>query len=120
MMKNFLIYIMAAAAIVLGSCSDENKLDDSHFVSFALTVGSTTYPASIADNVITVSAPKDVDLSHAKVTYQLSEKATVIPDPSSIDNWGEDQAFRVESQSGSYVSYRYTTDCRPRHADRCE
>jgi hypothetical protein len=110
MMKNFLIYIMAAAAIVLGSCSDENKLDDSHFVSFALTVGSTTYPASIADNVITVSAPKDVDLSHAKVTYQLSEKATVIPDPSSIDNWGEDQAFRVESQSGSYVSYRYTTD----------
>jgi hypothetical protein len=109
MMKNFLIYFMAVAAIMLGSCSDDNKLDDSHFVSFALSVGNTIYPASIADNVITISAPKDVDLSHAKVTYQLSEKATVIPDPSTIDNWSEDQAFRVQSQSGEYVSYRYTT-----------
>jgi hypothetical protein len=111
MMKNFLIYIMAAAAIVLGSCSDENKLDDSHFVSFALTVGSTTYLASIADNVITVSAPKDVDLSHAKVTYQLSEKATVIPDPTStIDRLGSGPSFpRSSRRAVSYVSYRYTT-----------
>jgi hypothetical protein len=108
-MKKLLLYLFSAAALLLGSCSDDKELDDSHFVAFELNVNNTTYTASIADNTITITAPKDVDLTHAKVTYQLSEKATVIPDPTTIEDWSQDQAFRVQSQSGEYVSYRYTT-----------
>ena len=66
------------------------------------------YHAAISGDRITLTVPVGVDLTGATVSYELCEQATIKPDPASITDWNNDQAFRVTSYNQSWGSYTYT------------
>lgn len=113
MKKTILIItvLLFASCFLLSSCSDEESDfvgNDARFVSFSLTVDGVFYPASIIDNQMSITIPYGTDLSNAEVSYQLSENATVSPDPKSIVDWSGDQVFRVQSYNNKYSAFTYS------------
>jgi len=111
-MKNLIkINILIILSFIgLSACSDDNSDfvgEDHNIVSFSLENGNEIYVASISENKIVIDVPKYTDLNGSKVQYKLSENASIIPDPSTISNWNEDQVFRVESYDGEFSSYEF-------------
>jgi len=107
------VWMVLLTAIMLFSCSDDDSPfegKDHYLVSFSLIVNEITYQGAIFGTDIIVSIPTDANLSGAEVTYELSEQAGILPDPGTIDNWDQEQVFRVEAYNGSYTSYRYTVN----------
>lgn len=103
--------LLFASCFLLSSCSDEDSDfagNDDRFVSFSLTVNGVLYPASIIDNQMSITVPYGTDLSNAEVSYQLSENATVSPDPKSVVDWSADQVFRVQSYNSKYSAFTYS------------
>ena len=111
-MKNIIKLYVLIMLIFTGfvSCSDDDSDfvgKDHNIVSFSLENEGNTYIASISGNKIEIDIPKYTNLNKAKVQYKLSENAKIIPDPSTILDWNEDQVFRVESYDGKYSSYEF-------------
>lgn len=67
---------------------------DSYITGFGLTIGEETYQGSIIKNTITVSVPGKADLTQAIARVELSAKATITPDPASIEDWGRSRFLR--------------------------
>lgn len=91
---------------------EENPFNgtDNHITSFSLKVGSETYVATITGDKITVTAPVNTPLTGAQVAYELCEQATILPNPSEITDWDNDQTFRVKSYKGETRNYTYTVN----------
>ncbi|TKG90141.1 hypothetical protein EYV94_24370 [Puteibacter caeruleilacunae] len=99
------------SAIILFSCSDEENPfvgGNADIISFALTVEGVKYPASISGTDIVIAVPQSIKLASASVEYQISENASVQPDPNTVTNWDEEQIFRVNAWNDEYESYTYT------------
>lgn len=113
-MRNFLRrFLPLFILVVFVACDDDKDSNpfvgnDKNIVSFALTVNGVEYKAAIIDTKVVMTVPADVDLEHAEANVQISEQASILPDPATIKNWDEDQVFRVSSYSGSYIAYTYT------------
>lgn len=74
---------------------------DSYITGFGLTIGEETYQGSIIKNTITVSVPGKADLTQAIARVELSAKATITPDPASIEDWGQKQVFTVKTDTAT-------------------
>lgn len=93
------------------SCNNEEQLfdgTDNSLTSFSITSHNITYNASISGDKITLSVPKGVDLSAGEVKYELCEHASIIPDPTTINNWNSQHVFRIKSYSKTPREYTYT------------
>jgi|AGTN01.2.fsa_nt_gi hypothetical protein len=102
-----------AAIFLLASCSAEDDPftgTDNYIASFSLKQGNVTYNASVLDKIITLKAPDGISLEGAVATMELSENATVYPDPSTITDWNKDMLFAVTAYSGEQVTYKYTVE----------
>ncbi|WP_421921131.1 hypothetical protein [Marinifilum sp.] len=107
---NRFLLIFLTTTLLLG-CSDEDnpfKGDNAHVISFALTVDGVKYPASIAKDEIIITVPQNINLSAANADYTLSENASLQPDPKTVNNWNEEQIFRVNAWNNEFASYKYT------------
>lgn len=113
MKKIFNILILCFWILVpFSSCTDDDNSpfegNDNSIVSFSLTIDGVMYKGSIEGTDITITVPSDIDLSDATVEYTLCENATILPDPKSIDDWNDEQVFRIEAYNNEYTSYKYS------------
>ena len=65
------------------------------------------FRAEISDNIITLTVPYNVDLTGATANVTWTPSATILPNPSDITNWGDEQVFRVTSYNGDTNEYTY-------------
>lgn len=96
--------------IFLVSCSgDEDPFigTDNYITSFSLTKNGVTYKASVTENEVAVSIPKNIDFQGATVDYQLTELASISPDPAQIADWSKSYDFTVTSYNKSVRKYTY-------------
>lgn len=100
--------LFSVSALLLG-CSKEPLFDgsDNGLLSFSLEGYGVTYEAAISGDQILITVPAGTDLSNCTAIYQLCEQATIVPDPSTINNWNSQQIFRVTSHSQLSREYTY-------------
>lgn len=108
--QHFVMLLSVCLWTLVGCSDDKSDFDgsDAHFVSFSLTIDGVVYPATLTEGQIVVEVPNSADVSKATPNYQLSENATVLPNPSSVKDWNEDQLFRVESYNNQFNTYTYS------------
>lgn len=109
--------IVMFTATLLASCSDNDDpkpfdADDNFITEFSLTVhgyggADPVYTAEITDNIITMTIPYNVDLTGATPNVIWTSSATILPNPSTISDWNNEQVFRVTSYNGDTNEYTY-------------
>ena len=112
-MKLYSIQASLLLLLVLSVTACKEKIEtpfsgnDNRILELSLTdTKEHTYVASLADeNTWQIMIPSDADLSNAKVSYRISDQAQIMPKPTEIDNWNNDQAFQVRSYSGERRTY---------------
>ncbi|MDR0667658.1 MAG: DUF5018 domain-containing protein, partial [Prevotellaceae bacterium] len=114
-MKRMIIYQFALllwSAMLVTGCLKEQQGPfagtDSYLVGFSLQQGDAVFHAAIAGGTVTVTIPEGFALRQAKATVQLSEHATIYPDPAAITDWDEEQQFVVTAYNGAKTTYKYT------------
>ena len=95
----------------MAGCEKENNDfvgSDNYIISFKLVNGEQEWPASIADNNITVTVPAGADLSGAAVVLETCEHVAVSPDPASITDWEASRDFTAVSYNQTQRTYHYS------------
>lgn len=114
MNKIYYFILFCFTALCFTACNDDDPEfsgieGKDHFISdFALTVDGITYQATIARDMITVEIPYNVSLEGATVEYALCEGASINPNPSNIQDWGNEWKFVVTSKMQESKVYSYT------------
>lgn len=107
------LMLLFSAMLLLGSCSDDDKLetpadaDDNFITEFKLTLGDKSYEARIDENNIIISVPYTINLDDAVATVVYTSSAKILPDPASITKWENEQIFHVTSYNGDVNEYSY-------------
>lgn len=102
---------LAALALLFAACAPTEepfKGTDSSILAFSLQQGHSIFDAAIAGDLITVTVPEGLSLNLARASVQVSEGATIAPDPAEIDAWEEERLFVVTARDGSRTVYKYT------------
>lgn len=105
--------LIIIAAVLLSSCRKEKgnfKGTDNFIGSFTLNKSGTTFHAVFSDSLITMIAPDGFSLDSAQVQVQLSENATIYPDPKTITEWNDEMIFVVTARNGMQKAYKYTVE----------
>jgi hypothetical protein len=110
--KNSLLILLSL--IFFSACTEDAdnpfKGGNNYITSFDLTIGGVKYPAEIIGNDIVLTVPKNIEFSGVEVNYTLSENATLLPDPLTIENWNEEHIFRINAWNNEFVSYKFKLD----------
>lgn len=107
----YIILVFVFIGLSLNSCSDENddfKGMDNAIISFKLTKDGTEYTGSIKNNIVTISLPENESLYGAAAKIELSENATMIPDPATISNWNQEFRFSIKAHNGESSIFTYS------------
>ena len=110
------LIILFFVSLSIAGCQEKDSIfsgDEMSIVEFSLTQNGVKYPAAIEGNDITVTVPTTVNMSGAEASYTLSEHAALLPDPSTVTAWEEEQVFRVQSQNKKWNTFTYHV----RHSD---
>ncbi len=118
MKKHYILslIILFVVSLSIAGCQEKDSIfsgDEMSIVEFSLTQNGVKYPAAIEGNDITVTVPTTVNMSGAEASYTLSEHAELLPDPSTVTAWEEEQVFRVQSQNKKWNTFTYHV----RHSD---
>ncbi|RZJ83305.1 MAG: hypothetical protein EOO20_23050, partial [Chryseobacterium sp.] len=104
---NTIIVALLVLVVVPGCKKSEFEGTDNLIASFSLTQGATVMNASIKPDSILITAPGSISLIGAELSFKLSEKAKISPDPSAITDWELPHTFTVSAANGSKVVYHY-------------
>lgn len=116
MSKFKFLILLLSATLLLGSCSKDDPeipadADDNFITSLTLTVADgTSYTAVIEGQTLTVSIPYNVSLQGASADMEYTASATILPNPTAISDWDNEQIFRVTSYNGDVNEYTYRVD----------
>ena len=117
MKKNSIPYQLALllwSAVLAAGCLKEQDDPfagtDSYIAAFSLQQGDAVFHAAIAGDVIILTAPEGFSLTQAKATVQLSENATIYPDPAAVTDWDEERQFVITAYNGVRSTYKYTVE----------
>lgn len=116
MSKFKILMLLFSATLLLGSCSKDDPeipadADDNFITSLTLTVADgTCYTAVIEGQTLTVSIPYNVSLQGASADMEYTASATILPNPTTISDWDNEQIFRVTSYNGDVNEYTYRVD----------
>lgn len=95
--------------LLICGCSDKYNFDgvDNSLTSFSLkTTDGNVYQGSIGpDNIVKIELDNEIDLNNSKVSYSISYKATILPNPEHITDWNNEQVFNVISKDGHKKTY---------------
>jgi hypothetical protein len=114
-MKTHIIKIyllLLLTAVFMAACNKEEQDPfagkDSYITAFSLQQGDAVFYAAISGDAITVTVPEGFSLTQARATVQLSENASIYPDPAGITRWDEEQRFVVTAYNGTQkTTYKY-------------
>lgn len=100
------------ACLAFASCENEDPIpadaNDNFITSFVLTTtDGTSYSAVIEGENITVAIPYNVSLNGATAAVEYTKSATILPDPTTISDWDNEQIFQVTSYNGDVNEYTY-------------
>lgn len=104
-----IIYFLSIISLFI-SCKKNNDFigKDNFITSFSLKKGGTTFTAAITDTTIIITVPEGFSLDSATAQVQLSEHASIYPNPASLISWNEESLFVVNAWDGTRKTYRYT------------
>ncbi len=101
-------------AFVAGSCSDDNDMPEfkggTEIVSFTLTKDGAVYKGAVTGNEIVITILPTESLEGATPRVEVSENATIVPDPVTITNWEEEIQFTVTGYDQSKMAYLYRVE----------
>lgn len=103
-----------AIGFVSVGCSDTDSEpdpftgNDNFLFSLVLHIGDMELPARIIGERISLTVSPGTSLGGAEATYELSELATIAPNPAEVTDWNAEQQFVVTSYSGEKRIYTYT------------
>jgi hypothetical protein len=112
--KNTLMMLPAVAMLIFAVACEKEETpnpftgDDNHITSFVLDKDGVSYTAAISAGKVIITVPVNVNLGGATAKCELSENATIQPDPADVTNWESEQVFRVKSYSGVTRDYTYS------------
>lgn len=107
-------YIIILATLLLGCTRTEEIVvdpyrgGDNFIYEFSLQTAEASYRAVVTDGSISLTVPPEFSLEGATAAYELSELATIAPDPGSITDWEAPIEFQVTSYNGTRRTYAYT------------
>jgi len=100
-MQTKLICISALLISFCVSCIQDEPLNpEADILTFTMPENVALMDASFNVNSITVYVRKNVDLSAITPTIQITEGATISPDPSTPQNFSQPVVYTVTSESG--------------------
>ena len=93
---------------------EEPKSKECQILSFAVEAGGLEFEGTIynQENAVVIEAfPEQLDLfkNVTKVTYTISEKATISPDPATVTDFSTSPTFTVTAEDGT-TTKRYIVD----------
>ncbi len=93
---------------------EPEKSTECQILTFAVTIGDLDFEGTIyhQENAVVIEAfPEQLDLfkNVTKVTYTISEKATISPDPATVTDYSTSPTFTVTAEDGK-TSKRYIVD----------
>lgn len=109
--KNIRVLLLLIFAISITACKDQINTpftgNDNRILELSLTDSKgQKYVATLTgENTFQFVIPANIDLSGAKVSYRISDQAEILPKPTDVENWNNDQAFQVRSYSGQRRTY---------------
>ncbi|MDR2361725.1 MAG: hypothetical protein LBD91_03260 [Prevotellaceae bacterium] len=109
----YYLLLLTTTAFIAGCNKDDESLfkgNDNYIVAFTLVKNGVTLKGALSPDAIIIAAPERFSLSGATATVTLSENATITPDPSTITNWDEEQAFTITSYNGAKHRYAYRVE----------
>lgn len=109
----YLFLGFSIGSVLLSGCRKEDntfKGTDNVIASLQLKKGELVLKAAITQEAITITAPGNISLVGAIATLVLSENATIIPEPASIEDWGIAHEFVVTAYGGVKRTYRYVVE----------
>ena len=107
-------FILLSCCLMLASCGKDEAYrspfsgDDNRIAALTVhTEDGAAYAAVISDEQILLTVPDDVSFENAKVTYTLTENASVQPKFEAIADWSQTCRFLVTSYSQKDRIYTY-------------
>lgn len=109
---NLLIYNLLLCVLCLFSaCEDDNEMlytgEENYIASFRLVQGEQSYAGLVSGDTLLLSLPENVALDGATVEFELSELATIAPNPDSVTDWTAERTFTVTSYNATPRTYKY-------------
>lgn len=110
-MKKSIYTVLAAALLAFGACDDsEDSIitgADADIVSCWAITGDDRIEGTITGDRIDIRLPEDPAGKALQVKFELSERASIKPDPLSVSDWMGEHRFTVTSANG-LLSNDYT------------
>lgn len=112
-MKNRLYKLLILGSVLFGvlfvSCSNDDPFEgtDNYITSFSLSKDGVAYKAEVVNDMLKISAAKNIDFTDATVSYTLSELATISPNPSAVKSWNDELKFTVTSHGNNSRTYTF-------------
>ncbi len=110
-MKQLILSLLFATFVFcMQSCSDDDTpidADENFVTSVAFNLGGKKYDAVIENNEIIITVPYTISLKNATVDFKFTPSARIYPDPTTINDWDNEQIFRVVSYNGDENKYTY-------------
>lgn len=108
MPKNYLL-VFYVFFLVLFSCSNENEekplSSENYITSFIVKKGNLTFEPTIGVNSVSGLTPSEFTLEDIRLEVNISEGATISPNPSTITSLKESFKFTITSEDGSIREY---------------
>lgn len=101
------LWAIIFAIFTLAACQkDSFSGTDNYMLEFSLQgLGEEVFSGEIADNIIQVDLPANIQTDKLRATYTVSELATILPNPKTVNNWTDEQSFTVTSYNGTARQY---------------
>lgn len=112
-MKSINIQTLLLLLLALSVTSCKEKIEtpftgnDNRLLELSLTdsKGGKHIAKLTQENTFEMIVPSELDLEGAKVSYRISDQAEILPLPTEVKDWNNDQAFQVRSYSGDRRTY---------------
>ncbi len=93
----------------LTQCTKEDKPDEKSKEASIISFELGTYKGKLNSTSFIIEVPYGTDINSLSAKVELSEKATIKPDPKTVKDWSNPLSFTVTAENGK-DSKKYTVE----------